>query len=104
MYTTQFIHENKSYPVRRVRCTDGLVRALATDIFRAVNSSNMTLHLRQFQDIPRVYQCVHTNVFASNQKEFNSNVRETRTMTQEQILVVLERMRVNALKVLYSIS
>ena len=30
MYTANFVHENKSHSVRRVRYTDGTLRALAT--------------------------------------------------------------------------
>ena len=40
MYTAHFVNKKNSFSIRRVRCTDGIVRALATDIFRAVNSSN----------------------------------------------------------------
>ena len=101
MYTAHFVHENKSYSIRRVRCTDGTLRALATDIFRAVNSSNITLYLRQYQNIPKVYQCVHKDVITANKKEFHTNVRETRTMTQEQVLTVLGRMRAHSLTVAF---
>ena len=45
MYTAHFVHENKKHYIPRVRCTDGTLRALATDIFRTVNSSNITLYL-----------------------------------------------------------
>ena len=76
---------------------DGNVRALGPDVFRAVNSSNITIHLQQFKDILKVHQCVHKNVITLNKKQFNSNVCESRTMTQAQILVVLGHMRANTL-------
>ena len=97
MYTINFIHEDKSYPIRRIQCMDGNVCALAPDVFCAVNSSNITIHLRQFKDIFKVHQCVHKNIININKKQFNSNVCESRTMTQAQILVVLGHMRANSL-------
>ena len=85
MYTINFIHEDKMYPIRRIQCIDGIVRALGPDVFRAVNSSNITIHLRQFKDILKVHQCVDRNVITLHKKQFNSNVCESRTMTQAQI-------------------
>ena len=44
---------------------------------------------------------MHKDIISSNKKEFNTNVRETRTMTQEQVLKVLGRMRVHSLTVAF---
>ena len=44
---------------------------------------------------------MHKNIIAANKKELNTNVHETRTMTQEQVLTVLGHMRVHSLTVAF---
>ena len=97
MYTIQFVFDNTSTDIRRIRCTDNTIRLLAPDIFRAVQSSNKSRYLKQFTEktIPQVYQCVPKHIIQANKKQFNMNVCETRTMTQEQTLAILHRMELH---------
>jgi len=97
MYTAQFVFENRSTDIRRIRCTDNTIRVLAPDIFRTVKSSNKSRYLKQFTDesILKVYQCVPEHVLQADKKLFNTVICDTRTMTQEQTLTVLHRMELN---------
>ena len=85
MYTIQFVFENETNDIRRINCTDNTIHVLVTDIFRTVKSTNKSRYLKQFTEetLRKVYQCVPEHIIQANKKTFNTNVCETRTMTQE---------------------